>query len=103
MCYCHLLFAALSEADRKVEENDPDEWMTSTTSDYFSSTSASNFSGRGRGRGKGRGGGGSKKVWIVLLDTVLYNHSDTADRMHVIYVCIRHCNIWKTILTPNRI
>lgn len=44
----------------------PEEWLTSTTSDYFPSTNKST-SGRGFGRGRGRGGGTKKVKFDITI------------------------------------
>ncbi|XP_053405296.1 recQ-like DNA helicase BLM [Mercenaria mercenaria] len=57
------LINSLQEAEQTVEDSDPEEWMTSTTSDYFPSSNTSSYSRGGRGRGKSRGGGNKKQYF----------------------------------------
>ncbi|XP_060601355.1 recQ-like DNA helicase BLM [Ruditapes philippinarum] len=54
------LINALQETEQVAEDSDPEEWLTSTTSDYFPSSNTSNYSRGGRGRGRSRGGGNKK-------------------------------------------
>jgi hypothetical protein len=58
---------ALQETEQVAEDSDPEEWLTSTTSDYFPSSNTSNYSRGGRGRGRSRGGGNKKVSFVMCI------------------------------------